>query len=148
MFTSLFLPTLLLSLTTAALPTANADFKPLVPRFNEATSPSRCLFDPHFLGYRTKLLTSRPAKAEVTITDKTTDEKGETGSGLHDNLLGECGHDEITQWQAPSVLATKPWSNEVAAYNVWFNVGSVMDPACIERAIWKAEQQNVTCTGF
>ena len=133
-----------LALTIAALPSTN----PLDPRFNLPYTPSRCFFNPHFLGYRTKFLTHEPAKAEVTITDKTTEEKGDVGSGLHDNLIGECGRDEITNWQNPTVLATERWTARVTAYNVWFDVGATEDQACIERAILKAEGQNVTCTPF
>ena len=145
MLSTLLLSTLSLLLTTNALPTSLTYSNILIPRFGDTVSPSRCLFDPHFDGYTSKGLHSRPAKAEVTITDKTTEEKGEIGSGLHDNLLGECGHDEITQWQTPTVLATSPWSNNVAAYNVWFTLGTA-DPACIGRAILKAEKKTVTCT--
>lgn len=146
MLPALFLSIFTIVLTTSALPTALTNFNLLVPRFDWDVTPSSCVFDPHFLGYKTKAFTSQPAKALVTITDKTTPEKGDIGSGLHNNLLGECGHDQITQWQTPSELSKKRWSNEVAAYSVWFNVGSVTDPACIQRAIKKAEGQDVACT--
>lgn len=140
--------TLLLVVTAATLPATLSTLEPLAPRSDEPINYSRCLFAPHFRGYRSEAHASRPAKAEVTITDKSTKEKGDVGAGLHDNLLGECGHDKITQWQQPSVLSTSPWSNTVVAYNVWFTVGDVTDPACIQRAIQKAENQDVTCLPF
>ena len=141
-FSSVFLP-LLLALNIAALPSPN----PLDPRFDLPYTPSRCLFDPHFKGYRTEYITHELAKAEVTITDKKTEEKGEVGSGLHDNLIGECG-DQISNWQKPTILSTEQWTARVTAYNVWFDLGTTADPRCIERAILKAEGQEVTCTPF
>ena len=143
MHLSFVLPFLTFLTSTWALPYA---LSTLSPRFGNTFTLSSCRFDPRFLGAHVENLASRVGKAEVIITNKLTEEKGATGAGLYDNLLGECGRNQINHWQTPTVLATEPWTARVVAYSVWFDFGPSTDPSCISRAIQKAEDQQVRCT--
>ena len=143
MLLSSLVPFALIASTASAFPSVSNS---LTTRFNNAYTLSTCRYYPRFLGYHLETLASRTGKVEVIITNKSTEEKGATGSGLHDNLIGECGSDQFTNWKPPTVLATERWTSRVVAYSVWFDYGPSEDPSCITRAIQKAENQVVSCT--
>ena len=135
-------PLVSLALTTTALPSVS----PLTARVEGTYTLSTCQFDPRFLGHHLQDLASRAGKVEVIITNKSTEERGATGSGLYDNLVGECGRNQISNWNNPTVLTTEKWTSRVVAYSVWFDFGPSTDSSCISRAIQKAEHQAVRCT--
>ena len=79
----------------------------------------------------------------VTIRNKTTPETSALGTGLYDNVNGDC---KGLHWPSNPIPLTEV-GGRVTSYSVWLEV-ETENPydGCVEQAIKQAEDKDVICT--
>ena len=94
-----------------------------------------------------------PYSVAIYIAHKTTPERGTAGQGLLDNLQGECGkpvvnptHPDPTHPTRVERVIKDPSTGAVLSYAMYVLLQPSAGVACVNRAIRKAENQDITCS--